>query len=88
MPMWTAAAFVAAAYTVRSVLRGWDFRPDLPIDAVLATTLVALIVLRLTLARSPSPDESEEERRPEMPEPDDPADDPGHDEKVGPGLQP
>jgi hypothetical protein len=43
---------VAAAYLVRSGIRGWDFRPDLPIDAVLVAALVALIALRAMIARS------------------------------------
>jgi hypothetical protein len=43
---------VAAAYLVRSGLRGWDLRPDLPIDAVLVAALVALIALRTMIARS------------------------------------
>lgn len=86
--MWAAAALVAAAYAVRSGLREWDFRPDLPIDAVIATTLLALIILRTTLAGSASPEQPEEQRPPQMPDKDSTTDDPGRDDKVGPGLQP
>jgi hypothetical protein len=88
MPMWAAAAVVAVAYVARSGLRGWDFRPDLPIDAVLATTLVALIVLRGTLARSAPAGQPDEQRPSEVPDDDCPADDPGCNEKVGAGLDP
>ena len=87
MPLWAAVTIVAAAYAVRSGLRGWDFRPDLPIDAVIATTLVALVALRLTLARSATPDEAEQQRPPEMPDDNGPADRPGRDDKVGPGVE-
>jgi hypothetical protein len=88
MPMWAAVAIVAAAYMARSALRGWDFRPDLPVDAVLATTFVALIVLRSTLAHSASSDDPEQQGPREMPDGDHPADDPGHDDEVGSGLEP
>ncbi|MDO8915358.1 MAG: hypothetical protein Q7W16_04670 [Coriobacteriia bacterium] len=87
MPMWAAVAVVAAAYAARSALRGWDFRPDLPIDVVIATTLVALVVLRATIAQASPPDGSEEQGPPEMPGGDHRADDPRHDDEVGPGLE-
>lgn len=88
MPLWAAVAIVAAVYAVRSGLRGWDFRPDLPIDAVIATTLVALVVLRLTLARAATTDQAEQQRPSEMPDDDGRADDPGRDDEVGPRVEP
>jgi hypothetical protein len=51
IPAWAAVAVVAAAYVVRSALRGWDFAPDLPWDLVVALTLVALLVARSVLRR-------------------------------------
>ena len=34
LPLWAAVGIVAAVYVVRSATRGFDFRPDLPGDAV------------------------------------------------------
>lgn len=34
MPIWMAAAAVLGAYVIRSAMRGWDMRPDMPMDAV------------------------------------------------------
>ena len=43
MPLWLAVALPVGAYVVRSLMRGFDFRPDMPIDAlVLALYLVVL----------------------------------------------
>ena len=40
IPLWAAAALPVAAYIFRSVVvRGGDFRPDLPVDAIVAATL-------------------------------------------------
>ena len=53
VPTWAAVAVVAAAYVVRAVLvRGGDFRPDLPVDLVVAVLLAALLGLRAVLRRS------------------------------------
>ncbi len=51
LPAWAAVAIVTAAYVVRSAIRGWDFRPDLPVDAVILIVLVAILTLRWYLAR-------------------------------------
>lgn len=45
MPLWAAFALVGLAYLVRSIMRGFDFRPDLPIDAVLLLLLVIVVGL-------------------------------------------
>jgi hypothetical protein len=66
MPMWAAVAVVAAAYVLRSALRGWDFRPDIPIDAILAVVLVALVVLRWFAGRWASADPGEDKRPAEV----------------------
>ncbi len=54
--MWAAVTLVAAAHIVRSILRGGDFRPDMPLDAIIGLVLVALVVARIALARSGHPD--------------------------------
>ncbi len=64
MPMWAAAAVVAVAYLARTALRGWDFRLDLPLDLVMAGALVALIALRVALARAGSPLEDDQDDPP------------------------
>lgn len=51
LPLWAAVALPAAAYVVRSLMRGGDFRPDLPSDA-LAYTLLALVIFAVAIARS------------------------------------
>jgi hypothetical protein len=43
MPLWLAVAVVSAAYLLRSALRGFDFRPDMPSDAI-AAGLFALVL--------------------------------------------
>lgn len=45
IPIWAAAGVPAAAYVLRSMLRGWDFRPDLPQDALVTVLLIALIAV-------------------------------------------
>lgn len=52
MPIWAAVIAVAVVYIGRSAIRGWDFRPDLPIDAVLLVVFLALIGLSM-LPRDP-----------------------------------
>jgi hypothetical protein len=42
LPLWAAFAVTAAAYLVRSAMRGFDFKPDLPNDAL---ALIALFVV-------------------------------------------
>ncbi len=51
IPTWAAVAVVAAAYVVRSIMRGWDFRPDMPWDALVLVTLVAILAMRGLLKR-------------------------------------
>lgn len=88
MPMWAAVAVVAAAYVLRSALRGWDFRPDMPIDAILAVMLVALLLLRGFAARSASSDEGDEKRPGEVQREDDTRGDPGDDDQFGGHVEP
>jgi hypothetical protein len=51
IPLWTAAAIVAAVYAVRAIVRGGDFRPDLPTDAILIVVFAALVLMRVLAAR-------------------------------------
>jgi membrane protein implicated in regulation of membrane protease activity len=61
MPAWVAVAIVAAAFVVRAALNAWDFRLQLPGDAIIVLALVAILGLRAFLRRrgwdSPEPDE-------------------------------
>ena len=57
--MWAAVTAVAAAYVVRSAIRGCDFRPDLPFDAIALAAFAILVALRLALGRTRSEDEAE-----------------------------
>lgn len=54
MPLWAAVAIPAAAYVIRSVSRGFDFRPDLPSD-LLAFALFAAVFAVVAIARRASP---------------------------------
>lgn len=55
LPIWAALAIPGAAYLVRSVIRGMDFRPVLPDDlivlVVLAVGTVAVIWSRAERSR-------------------------------------
>jgi len=51
LPLWAAVALGAAAYTLRSLSRGGDFRPDLPGD-VIAYGLLVFVVAAVGLARA------------------------------------
>jgi hypothetical protein len=62
IPMWAAITIVVAAYLARSALRGFDFTPDLPLDAIIAVAVVFLLLLRRWATRAASTDESEEDR--------------------------
>jgi hypothetical protein len=44
IPLWAAVSIPAAAYAIRSMVRG-SFTPDLPEDAIVAAILVALLSL-------------------------------------------
>jgi hypothetical protein len=81
MPMWAAVAVVAAAYVLRSFLRGWDFRADMPIDAVLGAALVVLLLLRWRLSAATGTDEPDTHGGEQVHQHDDAPDQPGeHDE--------
>lgn len=66
IPLWAAIAIAVAAYLGRSVIRGGDFSPDLPLDAIIAAALAFLILVRLWLPREPPPDEADDRRTDEV----------------------
>ena len=45
IPLWLAVAIVVAIYVVRSAVRGFDFRPDLPADAVIFVLFVIVLAV-------------------------------------------
>ena len=66
IPLWAAAGIPVAAYVLRSAIRGWSFRPDLPEDAVVALLLLALIAVVAWIRRSAGSDEAGDDLRPEV----------------------
>lgn len=70
LPLWAAVALPAAAYALRSLIRGGDFTPDLPGDAV-ASVLLVLVVFAVWLARTRFADPVEDELPGEVDEEDD-----------------
>ena len=60
LPLWAVIALPLAAYLYRSVARGFDFRPDMPIDLVVLA-MFAVIVGLAVWSRSASADERDEE---------------------------
>jgi len=59
MPLWAAVAIPAVAYLVRSIVRGMDFTPDLPMDALVFGGL-AVLVLVVWLARRAAPHQGDD----------------------------
>ena len=51
MPLWVAVAIVALVYLGRSVARGFDFRPDLPVDAIVGGLFVLVVGIVAYLRR-------------------------------------
>ena len=45
LPIWATFAIVGAAYVGRSAMRGWDFRLDLPADAVVIAMFVVVVAI-------------------------------------------
>jgi len=66
MPLWAAIAVVVAAYAIRSGIRGWDFVPDLPLDALVFGMFVVLVVLVALARRAADPDEGDDYLTDEM----------------------
>ena len=66
IPLWAAAGIPVAAYILRSAIRGWSFRPDLPQDAVVGLLLLALIVVVVWNRHAAGPNEAGDGLRPEV----------------------
>ena len=45
LPLWAPFALAGGAYVVRSAVRGFQFRPDLPMDAIVFVLLIAVVVM-------------------------------------------
>lgn len=58
LPLWGAAAIVVAAYLIRSVSRGFDFRPDVPADLVAIGLFVVVLVVAAVIRRRAEADDS------------------------------
>ena len=72
IPTWAAVAVVAAAYVVRAVLmRGGDFRLDLPADLIVGVLLAMLLGVREILHRA-GWDRGDDSQAATSPDPDDP----------------
>lgn len=56
IPLTAAVGIPAAAYVLRAMLRGGDFSPDLPADAILGAALVVFVAAAWWLRRSSPPD--------------------------------
>ena len=65
LPLWAAVAIAAAAYVYRSVSRGFDFRPDLPLDGLVFALFVALLAIVYFGRRARAQYEAEEDEREE-----------------------
>ncbi len=70
IPLWAAAAIPAAAYLVRSIVRGWNFAPDLPLDALLGALLILLAGIAYWI-RTTGPENGGEHLTAEMEDQDD-----------------
>jgi hypothetical protein len=57
MPIWVAFALAAVAFVIRGVMKGFDFRPDMPMDAIVLAMLVAVVAMvAWTRANDTQPD--------------------------------
>ena len=71
MPLWAAVAIPAAAYLVRSITRGFDFKPDLPSDVLVFGLLAILIVAVWAARRSRAANQNHDSLHQEMKKEDD-----------------
>ena len=66
MPLWVAVVLPLGAYVIRSAIRGFDFRPDVPIDLVVLVmylfVLGAAYVSRRAAAREADEGPAREEQ--------------------------
>lgn len=45
MPLWLAVALAAGVYVTRAVVRGFDFRPDMPADAIVGVAFLLVLAI-------------------------------------------
>jgi hypothetical protein len=57
LPLWVAMAIVALLYLGRSAARGFDFRPDLPLDAIVGVLFVLVVGIVAYLRRLDTSDD-------------------------------
>lgn len=57
LPLWAAITIVIAAYLARSALRGFDFTPDMPLDAIIAAAMLFMVAVRRWSTRATPADE-------------------------------
>ena len=60
LPLWAGVAIVALIYLGRSAVRGFDFRPDLPGDAVVLVLFVAVLAMVAYVRRAYGDDASDD----------------------------
>ena len=61
LPLWAAITIVIAAYLARSALRGFDFTPDMPLDAIIAAAVIFMVAVRRWSAGGTPADESRDD---------------------------
>lgn len=66
IPLWAAVAIPAAAYLIRSIGRGFDFRPDIPDDIIAAIVFVIALVIVGVFRRRARSDQSDDTASGEM----------------------
>jgi len=59
LPLWGACAIALVAYAIRSVSRGFDFRPDLPSDLLVLVLFLAVLAVVGVVRRHATADEPE-----------------------------
>lgn len=66
LPIWAAFAILAAIYVGRSALRGFDFRPDMPVDIVVVVAFLVLVAV-VTHVRATFGDATDDDVRDDRP---------------------
>ncbi|HEY5541215.1 MAG TPA: hypothetical protein VIL41_07165 [Coriobacteriia bacterium] len=61
LPLWAATVVVAVAYVGRSVLRGMDFRPDWPSDAVVLGLFLLVVAMVAYVRRVVTREDSQDD---------------------------
>jgi predicted nucleotidyltransferase len=71
LPLWVAVVAPACAYVYRSFARGWDFRPDMPLDVIVLVVYAAALVAVSASRRESRSEDAGEDPRAEQDEEDD-----------------